>query len=229
MIYRGLDHRPGRGVSANPGKEARVDSETTRGGMRPVHAIVAATVAIALASAGCGGDDGSGASAASRPAATPTQESTPETPTKAAYIKQVNAFCSGKGNAKARKAGGAIDSAIARAGTDLNAAIESGSDAEAILDRVGLLHVRLADNLDAAMRRIKAMPAPADGGATGFLSAFARTTELTREFATSVQKMDGPSSEWLPRLNRSATAISRAAARESKAARAYGIKECSRV
>lgn len=194
--------------------------------MRAVHAIAAATVAIALLSAGCGGDRGSGASAATP---TPTPESTPETPTKAAYVKQVNAFCSGKGNAKARKAGSAIDSAIARAGKDLNAALESGADAGAILDRVGRLHVRLADNLDAAIRRIKAMPAPADGGATGFLSAFARTTELTRKFAAEVQKVDGPSSAWLPRFNRSATAISRAAARESKAARAYGIKECARL
>ena len=192
--------------------------------MRAVYAIAAATVAIALLSAGCGGDDGSGASAATP---TPAPESTPETPTKAAYVKQVNAFCSGKGNAKARKAGSAIDSAIARAGKDLNAALESGADA--ILDRVGRLHVRLADNLDAAIRRIKAMPAPADGGATGFLSAFAHTTELTPKFAAEVQKMDGPSSAWLPKFNRSATAISRAAARESKAARAYGIKECTRL
>lgn len=94
---------------------------------------------------------------------------------------------------------------------------------------MGRLHVRLADNLDAAIRRIKAMSAPADGGATRFLSAFARTTELTRKFAAELQKMDGPSSAWLPRFNRSSTAISRAAARESKAARAYGIEECARL
>lgn len=208
-----------------------MDSERTRGGVRALHAVAAATVAIALASAGCGGGDSSASEAGSSSgtAAAPAAEPTPDTPTKAAYVKQVTAICSGEGKAKARKAGRAIDSAIAKAGRDLNAAIASGADAEAILDRVGRLHVRLADNLDAAMRRIKAVTAPADGGATAYLSGFARTTELTRGFAADVQKMDGPSSAWLPKLNRSATAISRAAARESRAARSYGIKECARV
>ena len=109
---------------------------------------------------------------------------------------------------------------------DLNAALASGADTDAIMDRIGRLHGRLADRRDESLQLMRDVDAPEDGGATKFFDKFARTTVLVRKFAATAPKMDGSWERWLDGFNKQATIITRAAATSRNAARAYGIKRC---
>jgi hypothetical protein len=179
-----------------------------------------AMVGAVFAAAGCGG--GSGADAdTSAEGQSPTSTRAAETPTKATYIKQVDAVCVGR-----RPGSKPITVAIGKASVDLNAALASGANTDRILDRIGRLHVRLVERREESLRLMRAVTPPEDGGATLFFDQFDRTTDMLRRFAEATPKMDGSWKGWLTRFNKQANTISRATAISRKRARAYGIKQC---
>ena len=180
-------------------------------------------LALAGSLAGCGSSDSAGSEpSAARATATPS----PEPPTRAAYIAEVDGICSGKTDPEGGRARDRLTRTIGKLGAQLNAALQSGASTDAILDRVGRLHLQLADMRDERVAEIKAVVVPADGGPRAFLRNFDRTTALVRKYGADVQRMDGPWQRWLTRFNRRTVAISRAAATSRKAARAYGLKRC---
>lgn len=181
---------------------------------------------LVLALGGCGSSDSSGAEAPGGASARATATPTPEAPSRAEYVAEVDAICAGKTDIAGARARDRLTVTIGKAGDELNAALRSGASTDAILDRVGRLHVRLADMRDERIAEVKAVAVPADGGPRAFLRRFDRTTTLVRDFAAATPRMDGPWQRWLTRFSRQSVAISRAAAGSRKAARAYGLKRC---
>jgi hypothetical protein len=171
--------------------------------------------------AGCGGGSGADADTSAEGQNPTSTRTTAAAPTKAAYVKQVDAVCAGR-----QRGHKPITVAIGKASDDLNAALSSGADTDRILDRIGRLHVRLVERREESLRLMRAVTPPEDGGAIMFFDQFERTTVLLRRFAGAAPKMDGSWRRWLTRFNKQVSAIGRATVKSRKTARAYGIKQC---
>lgn len=181
--------------------------------------LLALVVAVLLA--GCGGSEEG--NAAAEPTATPKRETAP---TKAEYVAQLNRLCSGKGERAAKAKSRALDRAVAKAGKDLNAALASGAPTAAILDRVGRLHIRIAETREDASARMRKLTPPREGAPEGFLEAFDAIAVAVRTFGEDAPKMDGPRRTWIKDFEADVAAINRAGAAFATQARALGAKRC---
>ena len=193
--------------------------------MRRTTGLAAVLVVSSALASGCGGDDQS----TSEGAATPTATSTPTRqapPTKAEYVAKVNAICSGKGDGAAKREAGKVNQAAAKAGKDLDAALASGAPTAPIFDRIGRIHVKIAESREAVGERIRELTPPRDGGPEAFLTAFDRVAVALRRFGEDAKEMDGTGG-WQKTFQSDVAAINRAGAKAIKEARAYGVRRCA--
>ena len=88
---------------------------------------------------------------------------------------------------------------MAKAGRALNEALGSGAPTAAILDRVGRLHIQIAETREQASARMRKLTPPSEAAPEEFLEAFAAIAVAVRTFGEDAQKTDGPHRTWSKR------------------------------
>ena len=159
--------------------------------------LLSLTVAVALVTAGCGGDD----KAANQP----------KPPTKAEYIAKVDPICA-QANAESEDAG-----------RDLGRALQSSRNPDKALGKAATVLKRTEEQTQRRIEEIKRVPLPAGGdrqGAQRFLTALDENLDLLKDLRAAAEAGDVRS------FQTAASELQSEGDKATGVAQAYGFRDC---
>jgi hypothetical protein len=169
-------------------------------------------LAAAAVIAGCGGDDDEGAKAAKKPLA----------PTKAEYVAKLDALCKEGTPTVAR-----INRKLARIDTQM-AKPESEEPAKSAIRESVAVYEQLISLREDATTSLRGEAPPKSGGATAYFDSRDAVTAALQDRRLAAYTTSYPVSTHVARIERTTGRLTRLNERQAAAAKAYGLKVCSR-